>query len=134
MTRELLAVLIGGMLGTGLRLAADLLVPHEDSGFPLSTFLVNVLGSFALGLIVSTLWARAERWLRAGLGAGLVGSFTTFSAVMVSLVAQGAQGLWALAAGYLVLSLLLGFAAAALGLWLGGRRPTAAPPIDWVDE
>lgn len=128
--RELLAVLLGGMLGTGLRLFADALVPSGEAGFPLGTLLVNIAGSFALGLLVSLLWARAVHWLRAGLGPGLIGSFTTFSAVMVSLVEQASHGLWLLAAGYLLLSLGLGFAAAALGLRLGRLRL----PIDWVDE
>ena len=128
--RELLAVVLGGMLGTGLRLLVDVLIPHGDAGFPVSTLLVNVAGSFALGLLVSRLWAHAPRWLKAGLGTGLIGSFTTFSSLMVSLVAQASLGLWMLAAGYLVLSLVLGFAAAALGLRLGRLRL----PIDWVDE
>ena len=128
--RELLAVLLGGMLGTGLRLLADAVIPHGDAGFPFSTLLVNVAGSFALGLLVSRLWAQAPRWMRAGLGTGLIGSFTTFSALLVSLLAQASLGLWMLAAGYLVLSLGLGLAAAALGLRLGRLRL----PIDWVDE
>ncbi len=132
--REILAVLLGGMLGTGLRLVADLILPHQDSGFPLGTLIVNVGGSFVLGLLVSLAWPRVPRWLRAGLGAGVIGSFTTFSAVMVSLVAQASLGSWWLAAGYLALSLTLGFAAAVLGLWAGRPRPSAEAPIDWVDE
>jgi CrcB protein len=132
--REIAAVLAGGILGTGLRLLADLLLPHDGAGFPLSTLLVNIAGAFVLGLLVSLLWHRVPAWLRAGLGAGLIGSFTTFSAVMVSLVDEGSRGLWALAGGYLALSLVLGLAAAALGLWLGGRRPAPLEPIDWVDE
>ena len=132
--REILAVLLGGMLGTGLRLVADLILPHQDSGFPLSTLVVNVGGSFALGVLVSLVWARVAAWVRAGLGAGLIGSFTTFSAVMVSLVAQASLGSWWLAAGYLALSLTLGFAAAVLGLRARRPRPSAEAPIDWVDE
>ncbi len=129
----MVAVFAGGTLGTGLRLLLDLLLPHEETGFPLSTLLVNIAGSFALGMLVSLLWRRVPDWLRAGLGAGLIGSFTTFSGVAVSLVAQGSHGLWALAGGYLALSLVLGLAAAALGLRLG-RRPSARATIDWVDE
>jgi CrcB protein len=133
--RELLAVLVGGMLGTGLRLLVDVLLPHDATGFPVGTLLVNVVGAFVLGLLVSLAWPRVPAWLRAGLGAGFLGSFTTFSAVMVSLVAQADAGVWALAVGYLLASLVLGFAAAALGLRLG-RRPLARPAatIDWVDE
>lgn len=128
--KALLAVLVGGVFGTALRLLADTLIPHTDTGFPYSTLLVNVVGSFALGLVVARFWSGAAPWLRAGIGTGMIGSFTTFSAVMVSLVAQGSQGLWMIAVLYFVLTLVLGFAAAAIGLRVG--RITT--PIDWVDE
>lgn len=133
--RELIAVIVGGIVGTGLRMLVDLALPHAADGFPLSTLLVNVIGAFALGLLVARVWPHAAAWLRAGLGAGLLGSFTTFSAITVSLTTQTNAGGWWLAAGYLTLSLVLGFAAAALGLWLGRPRPHPdAVPIDWVDE
>ncbi len=128
--KELVAVLLGGVLGTGLRLLADTLIPHGDTGFPYSTLLVNVVGSFLLGLVVARFWTGAAPWMRAGIGTGVIGSFTTFSAVMVSLVAQGSNGLWLLAAVYFLLTFVVGLAAAALGLRMG--RVTA--PIDWVDE
>lgn len=128
--RELLAVFVGGMIGTALRYGADALIPHTNTTFPLSTLLVNVVGSFLLALLVARLWLRASAWLKAGLGTGLVGSFTTFSAIVVSITAQAAHGLWLLAIGYLILSLALGFGAAALGLRFGRRTA----PIDWVDE
>lgn len=118
------------MGGTGLRLLIDTLPPHTATEFPLGTLLVNIVGAFALGLIVARLWSRSPEWLKAGLGTGLLGSFTTFSAVMVSLVEHTTSGLWMMAAAYLALSLVLGFAAAALGLRVG----RVATPIDWVDE
>jgi CrcB protein len=125
------AVLVGGAIGTSVRLGIDLLIPHADSGFPLSTLVINVVGAFALGLLVARLWPSASSWVRAGLGAGLLGSFTTFSALAVSLVALGSAGDWATAVVYLVLSLALGLGAAALGLRLGSPRPQ---PVDMVDE
>ena len=124
------AALIGGICGTGLRLLIDTLLPHTATEFPLGTLIVNIVGAFTLALIVARLWSRAPEWLKAGLGAGLLGSFTTFSAVMVSLVEHTTSGLWAMAAVYLVLSLALGFAAAAIGLRVG----RISTPIDWVDE
>lgn len=111
--RELLAVALGGLIGTGARLAIDTLV-----GQPLSTLAINVVGSFALGLLVARLWSSAAPWLRAGLGAGLLGSFTTFSAVAVTLVQLGVS--WG-AALYLALTLALGLAAAWAGLRIGRR-------------
>lgn len=118
------------MCGTGLRLLIDTLLPHSDAEFPLGTLIVNVAGAFVLAVLVARFWHRASEWMKAGLGAGLLGSFTTFSAVMVSLVAQSSTGLWLMAIMYLVLSLGLGLTAAAVGLRVG----RIATPIDWVDE
>lgn len=126
----LLAALLGGVSGTGLRLAIDTVLPHTGTEFPLGTLVINIVGAFALGLLVARHWSGAPEWVKAGLGPGLLGSFTTFSAVMVTLVTQTASGEWMLAATYLVLSLSLGLGAAALGLRVG----RVATPIDWVDE
>jgi len=125
------AVLVGGAIGTSARLGIDVLVPHGDRGFPFSTLLINVVGAFALGVLIARLWPSASSWVKAGLGAGLLGSFTTFSALAVSLVALGSAGDWPTAVVYLTLSLALGLGAAALGLRLG-RAPRQ--PIDMVDE
>lgn len=132
MIRDVLAVLVGGLAGTALRLGVDALFPHGDDGFPLSTLIVNTLGAFALGFLVARLWARVASWLRAGLGAGLLGSFTTFSAVAVSLVALANAAEWMLAVAWLVATLVLGLAAAWLGVRLG--RPRGPVALDLVDE
>jgi len=134
--REVVAVASGGVIGTGLRLTIDTAIPHGDTDFPLSTLLINIVGSFALGAVVATLWRRprAPNWLKVGLGTGAIGSFTTFSALIVSLLAEAHHGAWMLAVLYLLLSLILGFGAAFLGLSLG-RRPRPVPlEIDMVDE
>ena len=123
----LVAVLLGGILGTGLRLTLDQLVLPE-SAFPWATLLINLIGSFVLGLLVARVWPSAPRWLRAGLGTGLLGSFTTFSAVIVSLLTLTGAGMTLLAIVYLVATLVLGFAAALLGIRLGVRAPVD-PPI-----
>ncbi len=122
-----LAVLLGGILGTGLRLATGALV-LPGSTFPWATLVVNVIGSFALGFLVARVWPTAPTWLRAGLGTGVLGSFTTFSAVIVSLLTLAGAGLTLLAIVYLVVSLVLGFAAALLGVRAGVPAP-ADPPI-----
>ena len=59
------AVLLGGILGTGLRLTLDELVA-PDSAFPWATLLINVLGSLLLGYLVARVWPSAPTWLRAG--------------------------------------------------------------------
>ncbi len=121
--RLVLAAFAGGVLGTGLRLGADLLLPHEAAGFPFGTLIVNTVGALALGWLVGGLWLRPALppWLKVALGPGLLGSFTTFSAVMVSVITLSSAALVSLATLYLALTLVFGFAAAALGLWLGQR-------------
>ena len=109
----------GGVVGTAARLLFDYAVPHGDTGFPLSTLIINVVGSALLGFLVARVWPTAPPWLRAGLGAGVLGSFTTFSAVVVAVVTLTDGGRMLVAALYLALSLVLGFAAAAAGLRVG---------------
>lgn len=129
--RTILAVAAGGVLGTAARLGLDALLPHAHDAFPWSTLIVNVVGSFLLGFLVARVWPVAPEWLRAGLGAGVLGSFTTFSAVAVAMIELPL----ATAAVYLVVSLVLGLAAALLGLRVG-RRPEASTTatIDTVNE
>ncbi|PJJ73463.1 CrcB protein [Diaminobutyricimonas aerilata] len=119
---SVLAVFLGGMIGTALRLGGDALLPHEAHAFPWSTLAINVLGSFVLGMLVTRVWPVAPAWLRAGLGAGVLGSFTTFSAVIVSLLEMEGAGDALGALFYAVASVVLGLAAAAAGLAFG-RRP-----------
>jgi fluoride exporter len=120
--RSILAVVIGGAAGTGLRVLLDAVIPHTDTTFPWSTLLINIVGSFALGVLVARVWPVAPAWLKAGLGAGFMGSFTTFSAFAVSLVTLTRAGLGGIAVVYLVVSVGAGLVAAALGLRFG-RRP-----------
>ena len=126
------AVFLGGMVGTGLRLGIDRALPHADTAFPASTLIANTIGAFVLGWLVAGLWTRPglPPWLKAAVGAGVLGSFTTYSAVMVSLVALGTAGFPELGWVYLAATLLLGFGAAALGLRIGARlRHRALPEI-----
>ena len=116
---SLLAVVVGGAVGTGLRLGIDLLIPHDP--FPLSTLIINAVGAFTLGLLTARLWPTARPWVRAGLGPGLLGSFTTFSAFAVSLVSLGSSDFWMLGALYLVATIALGLGAAWAGLRVGSR-------------
>lgn len=117
----LVAVAVGGVLGTGLRLGFDLAFPHGDAEFPVETLVVNLVGTFALGWLVGGLWTRpaTPAWLKAGLGSGLLGSFTTLSAVMASLIVLTRAGEPWLAGLYLAVSLAGGLLLAALGLKLG---------------
>lgn len=129
----ILAVLLGGVVGTGLRLSLDALLPNGDTVFPWATFVINLVGSLALGFLVARVWPSAAPWLRGGLGTGLLGSFTTFSALIVSLLTLTQAGMPLLALVYLLLSLLGGLGLALLGLRLGSGVRAGAPGLQ-VDE
>jgi len=119
--RPLLLVFAGGSVGTAARLAVGLAVP-DAGGVPVATLLVNVLGALLIGILAARL--PQTTGLRVFLGTGVLGGFTTYSALMT-----GTDALWAhaplLAAAYAGISLVLGLAAAVLGLWIGRPRSTA---------
>jgi CrcB protein len=116
------AVAAGGLLGTELRYGLGLLFPEAAGSVPWTTLGINVAGSFVLGAL-TTIWiARPHTafWLRAGIGPGVLGSFTTFSALALSvdrLAGEGLHGVWL---AYLCLSVILGLGAAAAG-WRVGK-------------
>lgn len=130
--RRLLLVVLGGTIGTAARLAIAAVMP-EPAGFPLATLFVNVVGALLIGILAAQPLERrpggsgpaaitgAE--LRMLLGTGMLGGFTTYSAFAV-----GTVTLWieapAAAGAYVVVTLLAGFAAVALGLRIG----TSGPP------
>lgn len=126
--RLVVVVGLGGAVGTGARyLTSTVVVPRE--GWPVATFLVNVLGAFLLGLLLEVLARRgggaesvsAQR-LRLGLGTGLLGGFTTYSSVAIELERMLAADAVAVAASYAVATLLCGVLAALLGVGIGARR------------
>ena len=130
-----LAVAVGGLIGTGLRLACDLAFPHGDGDFPIETLLVNLVGAFVLGWLVGGLWTRPTTpvWFKAGLGSGVIGSFTTLSAVMASLIVlTGAGEAW-LAALHLLVSVIGGLALAAAGLRIGSLIAHRPMPTEITD-
>ncbi len=126
--RDLLAVFVGGLIGTSVRFALELALPHTVDEFALSTLLVNVAGAFVLGLLVAALWPRVPGWVRVGLGPGILGSFTTFSALAVSVVALAQTGDIVGAVLSIVLSIGFGMLAAWSGLTLGARLVAGQAP------
>ncbi|GAA1055784.1 hypothetical protein GCM10017608_30440 [Agromyces luteolus] len=131
-----LAVFVGGLAGTGLRLALDTVLPHADDGFPWSTLIANLVGTFALGWLAGGLWTRPAipPWLKAGIGSGLIGSFTTLSAVMGAVAILDREEATALAALYLGVSLVAGLALAAAGLKLGSAIAHRPMPTEVTDD
>jgi fluoride exporter len=73
-----LAVALGGAVGALLRWSLGELVP-DGTGFPWTTFGINLTGSIALAALPVLGAVRHRPWLAAGLGPGLLGGYTTLS-------------------------------------------------------
>jgi fluoride exporter len=124
--RLLLLVGIGGAVGTLARWGVGQGVPVVG-GWPLATFVVNVVGSFVLGLLTEHLLRRgpetesSRRW-RLALGTGFCGGFTTYSGFAVELDRLVSSGATLVATGYAAASLLAGLVAVLAGVAVAARR------------
>jgi CrcB protein len=109
----LMLVGTGGFLGSVARYGVALLLAPLFPGFPFSTFTVNILGSFLIGLLselaVSTTLVSPEA--RLFLVTGFCGGFTTFSAYMFEHTALLKDGQLFYAAIYLAGTVAGGFVA-----------------------
>jgi CrcB protein len=103
----------GALARFGLTLlVADRLHPH----LPLGTLTVNVSGAFLLGFLAGTSLGGDGRVL---LGAGAIGSYTTFSTWILETQRVGEAGKRRLAVTNVALSILLGLGAVLLGRTVG---------------
>ena len=122
MTPVLMA--FAGGLGAAVRFVVDGVVTHRSRlRFPLGTAVINVTGSFLLGLLTGwTLVHSGLGELKTILGTGFLGGYTTFSTASVEPVRLAAGSRAAsLAIAYAVGMLILSLAGAGLGLWLATR-------------
>jgi CrcB protein len=113
---QIVAVAAGGAIGTAARYAVVALLPASAQSIPWSTLGVNLVGSFALGVLAGVLDRReGSPLVRLFLGTGVLGAFTTYSTFAVEtnnlLAMRPGAGL-----AYLLLSVAGGLAAAAAGL------------------
>jgi len=118
---EYLWVGIGGFLGANARYALGRLVADRlGSGYPWGTFLVNLTGSFLIGVLLTVLLDRAvaDPFWRLVLVIGFLGGYTTFSAYTFEAVALAMGGKWVAAAIYVLGSNVLGLAACGAGIAL----------------
>ncbi len=120
--RAIVGVGLAGAVGALSRYGLDGLISERFPGtFPLGTFVVNITGSFLLGLLFVMLTERiaASPALRTSLTIGLLGAFTTFSTFSfetLRLIEDGALGVAAL---NVVSTLALGLLAVWGGMAVG---------------
>ncbi|MGI5492976.1 fluoride efflux transporter CrcB [Microtetraspora malaysiensis] len=112
----LLLVFLGGAVGAPTRYLMDRLVQRwHDTVFPWGTFVVNVTGSFILGLLTGL---QPGPFVATLAGSGFCGALTTFSTFGFETMRLIEEGSFAEAALNVVGSLLLGVLAAAAGYGL----------------
>ena len=120
-------VAAGGALGTAGREALSLAHPAAAGGFPVTTFLINAVGAFLLGFLLEYLTRGGpdeghRRSLRLLLGTGVLGGFTTYSALATdtAVLTSGSTGL---AFGYAAATLVVGVVASTVGIAAGSALP-----------
>jgi CrcB protein len=122
-----LAIAAGGAVGACFRGSIYVFASHIHTGpiragYPRGTYIANILGSFVLGLLFGlTISAQVSVEARNFVGTGFCGSLTTFSTFSNDSYALIEKRRWKQLAVHLFLNLIVGFAAAAFGYYLGKR-------------
>ena len=118
-SKQIFIVALGGAIGSVARYKLGGFALHHTQSwdFPVSTFSVNVIGCFVIGLLAALvehhdLFSPSIRLL---LFTGLLGGFTTFSAFGYESVFLLRRGLASVAAGYVLLSVICGLGAVFAG-------------------
>jgi fluoride exporter len=115
-------IAVAGALGALARYGiGGLISRRNESAFPWETFVVNVSGAFALGLIFTVAterWSVAP-WFRSALTIGFLGAYTTFSTFMFETYRLGEDRAHALAALNIIGSCAAGLVAVYLGVVVG---------------
>ncbi len=117
-----LAIATGGGIGAMARHGINMLAMRVfGPGFPWGTMVVNILGSFAMGVLIAWLVVREPHGqaFRAFWAIGVLGAFTTFSTFSLDFVTLFERKAIAAAGGYLFGSVVFSIAALVAGLWLG---------------
>jgi CrcB protein len=123
---QYVAVAAGAMLGANLRyVVGNWAADHWGADFPYGTFLINVTGAFAIGVLLAFIGERvgvSPLW-RLFFATGFLGGYTTFSSYTWEALTLAQDGEWVGAGAYVFGSNLLGF----VGVWLGATLARQAP-------
>ena len=117
-----LAISIGAVLGANARfLLGGWVLDRMGAEFPYGTLLINVSGSFVIGLVYALIEKHgAPDWVRPLVIVGFLGAYTTFSTFSLDTLAMAERGAWLAAGAYIVGSVTASLAAVWLGVTLGG--------------
>ncbi len=111
----------GGALGAMARYGVDIFMVNRFAATYIGTFIVNVTGSFLLGIFIG-LGVSQIQWppeIRNLFAVGFLGSYTTFSTLSVATILLAHKGELMSASINLAATILFGLAVAAFGFYIG---------------
>jgi fluoride exporter len=117
-----IAIAVAGALGALARYGLDGLISRRaPTSFPWGTFVINVSGSFLVGIafVVMTERFRPDPWLRSAVTIGFLGAYTTFSTFSLETYRLVEDGAYGLALANTLGSLAAGLAAVYAGVAIG---------------
>ena len=118
--KDLFLVFLGGGIGSVIRYVVSTFFSASANAFPFPTFLVNLLGSFLIGLFLGLFMNETElhqNW-KVFLVTGFCGGFTTFSAFSRENFILVQQQQWGMLSLYIGVSLIVCIGATALGFFV----------------
>ena len=118
--RSWVALGLAGVIGVFARHIVQTVVP-KFGGFPWGTFVVNLSGAFAIGLVAGLFAHKLNvpMWVQQTVVVGFLGGYTTFSTFSLETVLLMDRGSYVLAAVYSFGTLASGVAAVIFGGWVG---------------
>lgn len=118
-----IAVGLAGTIGSVIRYIIGVLL-FTNSLFPIATLVVNLIGCYFLAWFVTVLFNRMSlsELFKNAISSGLIGSFTTFSALSVETVELMKTGNIILAFSYIAVSMISGVFFSRLGFRVGKER------------
>lgn len=119
MTYTWLQVALGGAIGASARYGINIVIGRLVPGLPIGTLLVNIAGSFMMGLLTAVFAHRGGQQFAPLLLTGVLGGFTTFSAFSLDTLTLWERGQAGLAAGYVIFSVALSLIAILCGISIG---------------
>ena len=121
-----IAIAVGAAIGANLRYSLSVWAAQRwGASFPYGTLIVNVIGSFAIGvvLVLATTRLNLSDPARLLIVTGLLGGFTTFSSLSFETYSLITNGSWLAAGIYVISSFGLGIASVFLGAGIARLLP-----------
>jgi CrcB protein len=122
--RKYIYIGCGSFIGAVLRyLSKGIQIYNYHENVPLNTLFINILGAFIIAFILTIafeVWA-FDSDIRLGVTTGLLGAFTTFSALCKETVGLMQNGDYSSAISYMTVGVMLGLGAAYLGIVVARR-------------